>query len=88
MPDPRTADGALSRRLFLSPGRGTVASAAAEPAVAALVRERDAIEAQIDDLRRRKDKMDAAAYDQALETLLVELALKDRAIRAMEEKKP
>jgi hypothetical protein len=88
VPDPRTADGALSRRLFLSAGRGTVASVASNPAVAALVRDRDAIEARIDDLRKRKEKMDAAAYDQALETLLVELALKDRAIREMQERKP
>jgi hypothetical protein len=93
-PDQRVAsadsDGAVARRVFLgggSPGRsGTVAAgvAASDPHLAALYKERFAIEARIDDLKKRKSTLTSDAYDDALENLLVELALKAREIRALE----
>ena len=78
----------MSRRLFLSPGRSTTVSAAERPALTALYQEREKIEARIDALRKRKDKIDPATYERELETLLVELALKNQSIRRMQGKKP
>jgi hypothetical protein len=90
-PDMRVAaadsDGALARRTFLGGGAGaTLASAvgANDPRLAALYKERFAIEARLDDLKKRKSTLSADAYDDALENLLVELALKAREIRALE----
>jgi hypothetical protein len=90
-PDMRVAsadsDGAVARRTFLGGGgAATLASAvgANDPRLAALYKERFAIEARIDDLKKRKSTLSADAYDDALENLLVELALKARAIRALE----
>ena len=78
------ADGALARRLFL--GGGTYASAAGanDPRLEALYKERFAIEARLDELKRRKATLSADAYDDALETLLVQLSLKAKEIRALE----
>jgi hypothetical protein len=79
------SDGAVARRVFLGGGGGTVAAASAnDPRLAALYKERFAIEAQIDDLKKRKSALSSDAYDDALENLLVELALKARQIRALE----
>lgn len=60
-------------------------SKAADPAVAKLYAEREAIDKQLGALRARKAEMQPAAYDTALEKLLVQLALKDRQIRAAEK---
>ena len=78
------SDGALARRIFL--GGGTYASVAGanDPRLAALYKERFAIEGRIEELKKRKASLSADAYDDALETLLVELAMKSKAIRAME----
>jgi hypothetical protein len=91
-PDIRVAsadsDGAMARRVFLGGGAGgaTLASSAGanDPRLAALYKERFAIEARIDDLKKRKASLSADAYDDALENLMVELALKAREIRALE----
>jgi hypothetical protein len=90
-PDMRVAaadsDGAVARRTFLGVGgTATLASAAGanDPRLAALYKERFAIEARIDDLKKRKSTLSADAYDDALENLLVDLALKARAIRVLE----
>lgn len=90
-PDARVAsadsDGAVARRVFLGgPTGGAVASAAGanDPRLAALYKQRFAIEGQIDDLKKRKATLGADAYDDALENLLVQLALKAREIRALE----
>jgi len=85
-PDGRAADGALARRVFLGRGGASVADAAAraassDPRVAALEREKDALETRIDSLRQRKASMDSTAYEKALEGLLVQLAEKNKAIR-------
>ena len=85
-PDPKAGDGGLARRVFLGRTAGSVTAAAArvssnDPRVASLEREKDAIEARLDSLRRRKTAMDSTAYEKALEDLLVQLAEKNKAIR-------
>jgi hypothetical protein len=54
----------------------------ADPRVAALVAERQALESQVAALRTRKDLLDPATYDRELERLLVMIAEKSQAIRA------
>jgi hypothetical protein len=85
-PDVRTAsgDGALARRIFLGGGVYASASGANDPRLAVLYKERFALEGRIDELKKRKASLSADAYDDALENLLVELAMKAKAIRAME----
>jgi hypothetical protein len=53
----------------------------ADPRVAALVAERQALESQVAALRARKDSLDPATYDRELERLLVLIAEKSQAIR-------
>ena len=55
--------------------------------LAALADEREAIQKQIDGLKLRKDTMDAARYEQDMEKLLTDLALKTKAIRDQQAKK-
>jgi hypothetical protein len=57
---------------------------AADPAVAKLYAEREEINKQVTALRARKSEMQAAAYEAELERLLVQLASKNRQIRAAE----
>ena len=85
-PDMRvaTGDGALARRIFLGGGVYASMAGANDPKLAALYKERFALEGRIDDLKKRKTSMSADAYDDALENLLVELAMKSKEIRAME----
>ena len=61
--------------------------ATADPALRALVEERDALERQIAEHKMRKDRLAAAQYEEELERLLTDLALKTRAIRELEAKK-
>ena len=71
------SEGKLAATQFLAPPRSRSAEMAnADPALRALLEERDALERQVAELRLRKDRMDAAAYEQQLEKLLTELALK------------
>jgi hypothetical protein len=72
-----TTDGALARRVTFG-GRARPT----DPRVAALVTERAALEAEVEQLRRLKDTMREAAYLDALEGLLVRIAEKTAAIRA------
>lgn len=82
------AGGKLAATLFLAPERSRTAEmATASPALRALVEQRDALERQIAELKLKKDAVDSAQYDQQLEKLLTELALKARAIRDLEAKK-
>lgn len=62
---------------------GAQGSAPTDPRAAALVAERSELESQVASLRGRKDKMSAAAYDAELERLLVAVAQKTQAIRAL-----
>ena len=83
-PDAKTSDGGLARRVFLGGTAGSVAAvarASSDPRVAALEREKDSIETQIDALRRQKAGMDSTVYQKSLETLLIQLAEKNKAIR-------
>jgi hypothetical protein len=79
--------GKFAAMQFLAPERSrTAAAQAADPALRALLEQRDALERQIQQLRLRKDAMDATQYDRELEKLVTELALKTRAIRDLEKK--
>ena len=82
-PDGRTTQGLLARRFFLDGGVSSRA-AAGDPQVAALYKEKFALEDRIDQLRAKKSTMQPDVYDDALEALLVDLARKAKAIRAME----
>jgi len=82
------AEGKLASTQFLAPQRSrTTEMANADPALRALVEQRDALERQIAELKLKKESIDAARYDEQLEKLLTELALKTRAIRDLEAKK-
>ena len=85
-PAPAKGDGAVARTMFLAPAL-SAAAAAADPRLAALYKERQAIEDSLAELRRSKDVMRAADYEAQLEKLLVDLALKTQQIRAIEGKK-
>lgn len=82
------SEGKLAGTMFLAPERSRTAAAQnADPALRALLEQRDALERQVNDLRLRKDSMPADQYDAQLEKLLTDLALKTRAIREFETKK-
>ena len=71
------SDTVLARRVsFGAPVGG------ADPRIAALVAERQALESQVADLRARKATTDSTVYAAQLEKLLLELAEKSQAIRA------
>ena len=80
--DELDGDGALARTVFLvSPG-GAAGGREMAPELRALYDEKVEIEARIADLRRVKGQMSLERYENELEELLVELALKNREIRA------
>lgn len=81
-------DEQVAMTLFLSgSAEATLAEATpSDPQLAALYQQKRVLEEQVAELRRRKDEMDPDVYDQQLEDVLVELALKTREIRALEEK--
>ena len=82
-------EGRLASAMFLGIGRAEAALAVdtSDPAVKALVQERDALEQQIAALRLKKASMDEAAYDAEMEKLLTNLALKTKALRDLQPKK-
>jgi hypothetical protein len=88
-PDGRTTEGLLARRFFLDAGAGVGGArlASNDPQLAALYKDKYAIEEQIDQLRTKKASMSADAYDDALEALLVQLARKAKTIRELEGRK-
>jgi hypothetical protein len=82
------SQGKLAGTQYMAPERSRTAAAQnADPAVRALLEQRDALERQVNDLRLKKDSMDPAAYDQQLEKLVTELAVKTRQIRELEGRK-
>ncbi len=83
-PDGRTGQGLLARRFFFD--AGVSRAAGNDPRLAALYKDKFALEDQIDSLKIKKTSMNADAYDDALETLLVQLARKAKSIREMEGK--
>ena len=81
-PELRKGDGARAQGMFLAPAL-SAAAAAADPKLAALYKEKQAIEDRIAELRRTKDVMPPEEYDSQLEKLLVDLALKTQEIKAI-----
>jgi hypothetical protein len=81
------ANGSVASALFLAPAQTALNVDTSDPAVRALVEERDAIERQIAALRLMKPSMDGAQYDAQMEKLLTDLALKTKAIRDRQPKK-
>ena len=84
------SNGTFAATLFLESQRTRAASiaATADPALRALLEERLALEDGIAALKLRKATMSEDAYDQELERLATELALKTRAVQQIEGKKP
>ena len=81
------SQGKLAAMQFLAPVRSrTAAAQAADPATRALLERRDELERMVAELRLRKDSMEPASYEQELEKLLTELALKTKALRDLEGK--
>jgi len=83
--------GKMAGAVFLSPQRtrdaATAAAAAADPALRALLEQQDALEKQVAELRLKKESMAPAQYDQQLEKLLTDLAVKTKEIRDRQNKK-
>jgi hypothetical protein len=82
-PDGRTGEGVLARRFFLD-GTFATRAGANDPQLAALYKDKFALEDQVDQLRAKKASMTPDAYDDALEAVLVQLARKAKSIRAIE----
>jgi hypothetical protein len=85
-PDGRTGEGVLARRFFLD-GAYVSRAGANDPQLAALYKDKFALEDQIDVLRGKKTTMTSESYDDALEDLLVQLARKAKSIREIEGRK-
>jgi hypothetical protein len=77
-------DGPLAATFHLGGVSGTAAQTPDDPELARLYGERVEIQARIDGLRALRDGMSEDDYFDALEPMLVELALKNREIRARE----
>ncbi|HEY4216135.1 MAG TPA: hypothetical protein VGM67_03295 [Gemmatimonadaceae bacterium] len=82
-PDGRTGEGILARRFFLD-GTFATRAGANDPQLAALYKDKFALEDQVDQLRAQKASMTPEAYDDALEAVLVQLARKAKTIRQVE----
>ena len=82
-------EGQLAAQMYLGIGRAETALTAdtSDPAIKKLVDEKDAIDQQIAALKLRKGGMPEAQYDEQMEKLLTELALKTKAIRDLQAKK-
>ena len=72
------SDSTLARSIAFGGAR-----ASTDPRAAALVAERQALESQVADLRARKASLEPAAYERELERLLLAIAEKSQAIRAV-----
>jgi hypothetical protein len=83
------SEGKLAATLYLAPQSERTAALArtADPALRALIEEREALDRRIGELRLQKDRMATDEYERQLEKLLLELAQRDRAIREREAKK-
>lgn len=81
-PDALEGDGMLASRVFLVSLDAAAGDRAVTAELRALYDEKAAIEERIADLRRVKAQLPLERYENELEDLLVELALKNREIRA------
>ncbi len=81
-----SSDGRLAGTLFLSGSAEprVLTGEVSDPRLAELYAEKRALEEQVAALRQRKDEMDSVNYEQELERLLIDLALKTREIRELE----
>jgi hypothetical protein len=83
-----SGDGAAARSVFLGTGQGAAAAteppATASPELRALFEEKRRLEGELAALRGRRETTPAAAYQQALEKLLLEVARNGQAIRRAE----
>lgn len=77
-------DGPLAATFHLGGISGTAAQTPEDPILARLYEERGEIQGRIDELRAVRDAMTEDQYFDAMEPLLIELALKNREIRAQE----
>lgn len=85
-PDPLSGgEGRLARTLFLTGEAALAGQAPTDPRLAVLYEEKRSLEEEIAALRQRKEKLDTETYERELERLLVDLALKTREIRTLEE---
>jgi hypothetical protein len=89
-PDPSAtaADGGRARTVFLGLGAKAAAVAASDPRAATLIAEKARLDARLDSLRARKANMSDADYQRELEAILLLIAENDRAIKALEGRKP
>ncbi|MEX1182177.1 MAG: hypothetical protein WEF86_03010 [Gemmatimonadota bacterium] len=81
--EPAAPHARLARTFFLGPAGGA-AAADASPELRALYQARDALQAQLDALRARKDRMTEAEYEAELEEMLVGIARNAQEIRRLE----
>lgn len=88
-PDAMKPDGRVAATLYLGTPPVKTASGApiTDPALKALYDDRIALERRIEELKAIKETIAADKYEAELERLATELALKNRDIRAREEKK-
>jgi hypothetical protein len=87
-PSAAAADGARARTVFLGLGAKAAAVAASDPRAATLLAEKSRLDARLDSLRARKPNMAEAEYQRELEAILLLIAENDRAIKALEGRKP
>ena len=82
-------DGKFAATLYLESekARADKTAQVANPELRALLEQQQSLQKQIDDLKLKKDILPEAQYDQQMEKLLTELAVKARAIREIEAKK-
>lgn len=80
-PDPEAGDGARAGRMLFGGPAGMTARQAEDPELARLVTRRQGLQAELDALRGRRQEMQEAAYLEALEEILVQIAEIDRQIR-------
>ena len=77
---------AATQHLTAHPADGGLKVDVSDPAMRALVAEREAIQKDIDALKEKKGTLEPARYDQEMERLLTDLALKTKAIRDRDAK--
>jgi len=82
-------EGRFAATLYLDSDRARMDKTAkvADPELRALLEQQLALQTQIDGLKLKKDVLPQVEYDQQMEKLLTDLALKARAIREIEAKK-
>ncbi|GMR12081.1 MAG: hypothetical protein BMS9Abin29_0268 [Gemmatimonadota bacterium] len=81
---PGQADGSLAQTMFLASAAQAAEHSTDDPILRRFYEERMILQRRIDELRAIKDQVGAERYEALLEELLVELALKNREIRARE----